>query len=55
MMKHRRKYFLGLGLSLVLTSLLFMLANEPSVLGIRMRLSGALIADSTGQLIIARR
>jgi hypothetical protein len=44
-MKHRRKYFLGL----VLTILLYMLANTSSVLGIRMRLSGALIANSVSQ------
>jgi hypothetical protein len=49
MMKPRRKYGFGLLLGLVLAILLFMLANSPSVLGIRMRLSGALIADSAGQ------
>src|SRR5215510_3645172 len=49
MMKHSRKYFLGLVLGLVLTILLYMLANTPSALGIRMRLSGALLADSVGQ------
>jgi hypothetical protein len=48
-MKHRRKYFFGLVLGLVLTILLYMLANTPSVLGIRMRLSGALMANSVGQ------
>jgi len=49
MMKYRRKYFLGPVLGLVLTILVYMLANTSSVLGIRMRLSGALLADSVGQ------
>src|SRR5262245_56112175 len=49
MMKPSKKYFLGLVLSLVFTILLFMLANTSSVLGIRMRLSGALKANSVGQ------
>ena len=44
-MKNRWKYLLGL----VLAILLFMLANTPSALGIRMRLSGALMANSSGQ------
>jgi len=49
MMRNRWKYFLGLVLTVVLASLLFMLANTPSALGIRMRLSGALMANSQGQ------
>ncbi len=49
MMRNRWKYFLGPVLAIILASLLFMLANTPSALGIRMRLSGALMANSTGQ------
>src|SRR5262249_4736759 len=45
MMKHRWMYLLGL----VLTILLFMLVNSSETLGIRARLYGALMADSTGQ------
>jgi hypothetical protein len=46
MMINSRKYFFGLVLTILLFIVLFMLANTPEALGIRMRLSGALIADS---------